>query len=437
MKPGLLAVLLAGAALAPPSGPPLLAQQRTVTLTEAIELAEQADPLVVQARGTVRSSGAGVRSAWASFLPSLSAGSTYGYSFAEGPSRTDPITQQVLPGGASSNSVSFGLNAGMELFTGFRRGAQLSAARAAERSADASEGDARAQATLNTTQQFLLALQSGELVRVRQGEIRRAEEKRAIAIAKLTTRASTISDSLQAEVDLGQARLQLLNEQNRLATAEAQLARLVGLDGRVGAAPDTALFGMVTVADPAALLQEGLDRSPAVLRAEAQAEASRAQVGASKAQYLPTLNLNAGTSFSGNDRNSYIYYSSRNLSVSLSWPLFNRFNREQDIVTRQVAYEADLARAADARRQVGANLTAQLATLATAEERIRLATASRAAAEANVRVQTERYRLGTATIVELGTVQDALSRAEQEFVTARFDYVRARAQIEAILGRPL
>jgi outer membrane protein TolC len=39
--------------------------------------------------------------------------------------------------------------------------------------------------------------------------------------------------------------------------------------------------------------------------------------------------------------------------------------------------------------------------------------------------------------VELNASQDALSRAEEEFVSARFDYLRAKAQIEAILGRQL
>jgi outer membrane protein TolC len=86
---------------------------------------------------------------------------------------------------------------------------------------------------------------------------------------------------------------------------------------------------------------------------------------------------------------------------------------------------------------VGANLTTQLAALQAAQERIQLTSASVEAARANARVQTERYRLGSIGIVELNASQDALSRAEEEFVSARFDYLRAKAQIEAILGRQL
>jgi len=39
--------------------------------------------------------------------------------------------------------------------------------------------------------------------------------------------------------------------------------------------------------------------------------------------------------------------------------------------------------------------------------------------------------------VDVLTSQEALDQAEVDAVTARFDYVRARAQISALIGRPL
>ena len=73
-------------------------QQRAVTLAEALELAQRNAPAVVQAQGNARAAGAGVRSAWGEYLPRLSASSSYGSSFSEGPARIDPITQQVISG---------------------------------------------------------------------------------------------------------------------------------------------------------------------------------------------------------------------------------------------------------------------------------------------------------------------------------------------------
>jgi outer membrane protein TolC len=102
-----------------------------------------------------------------------------------------------------------------------------------------------------------------------------------------------------------------------------------------------------------------------------------------------------------------------------------------------VALEAAQSREADARRQAGAALTSQLAALSAAEQRARLTAQNLETARASARVQTERYRLGSIGIVELNAAQDALSNAETDAVSARYDYLRAKAQIEAILGRTL
>jgi outer membrane protein TolC len=417
--------------------PTLDAQQRSVTLTEALRMAEAAAPAVIQAQGGVRSAGAQVRAAWGSFLPNVSTSASYGTSTSEQPSRVDPISGEVLGGNVSSSSVGFGANASFDLFTGFRRGSEMSSARATRRSAGASLDFERAQASLQATTRFLSALESAALVRVRQDGIRRAEEKRAIAIARLTTRAATISDSLQAEVDVAQARVQLASVIARQSEAEANLARVTGLDGRVSAVEDSTLYRQVAVPDAGALLDEAAARAPSVLRAEAQADAARAAVGISRSSYWPSLFISANTNYNGSDRGDYALFNTKGASVGLQWNLFNRFGRERQLAVSLADRDAAEARAADARREVGANLTTQLAALQAAQERIQLTSASVEAARANARVQTERYRLGSIGIVELNASQDALSRAEEEFVSARFDYLRAKAQIEAILGRQL
>ena len=429
--------LLLTSCVLPLAAVPLRAQQRALTLAEALALAEKNAPDVVQAMGNVRSAGAGVRAAWGTFLPTVSSSANYGSSFSDGPSRTDPITGEVISGSSSSRSLSFGGSAQIDLFTGFSRGANLSSSRANRTDAEAALAVAESQSALQTTNQFLLALQGADLVRVRNDAIRRAQEKLAIANAKLLTRAITIADSLQAMVDLTRAQLALLTEERNLADAEANLARFVGMDGRVAATADSSLFRLATIGDTAALLAEAQDRSPAVVRAGAQVRAAKANVSVVRATYLPRVSLSAGTSFSGSDRSDFALFNGRSVNLGLSWPLFNGFARERDLVTRQVALEAAQSREADARRQAGAALTSQLAALSAAEQRARLTAQNLETARASARVQTERYRLGSIGIVELNAAQDALSNAETDAVSARYDYLRAKAQIEAILGRTL
>jgi outer membrane protein TolC len=166
----------------------LVAQQRAVTLADAIRRSEQVQPDVVRAAGDVRTAGARRRSALGAFLPTVSASSSASDFFSEGESRVDPVTGLVISGNRSNRSLSTSLSASVDLFTGFRRGAEMRAARANENAADASLVDARFQQALTTTNQFLDALAARQLVRVRETSVRRAEEQLKTSIAKLQAR---------------------------------------------------------------------------------------------------------------------------------------------------------------------------------------------------------------------------------------------------------
>jgi outer membrane protein len=60
-----------------------------------------------------------------------------------------------------------------------------------------------------------------------------------------------------------------------------------------------------------------------------------------------------------------------------------------------------------------------------------------AAAQEALRMQRERYRLGASTIVDLLTAETTLNQAETGLVQARYNYLIARAQLEALVGHGL
>jgi outer membrane protein TolC len=125
------------------------------------------------------------------------------------------------------------------------------------------------------------------------------------------------------------------------------------------------------------------------------------------------------------------------VSLGLRWNLFDRFDRELAITEREAALDVADAEAADARREVSTELTARLAELDAARAAIDITATSVVAATEDLRVQQERYRLGASTIVDVLTSQEALNQAEVDVVVARFNYLRAKAQLEALIGRTL
>jgi outer membrane protein len=434
MGRALVAILLLGSTVLSGGA---AAQERSVTLEEAIRLSARVQPEVVRAASAVRTAGAQKRNAWGAFLPSVTAASSGSDFFSEGENRVDPVTGLVTSGNTTNRSINTSLSASVDLFTGFRRGAELSAARANVTAADASLINSQFQQALTTTNQFLDALAAAQLLRVRQASVRRAEEQLKTSIAKLRAGSATRSDSLRSLVTLGNTQLDLITTQSDLATAEANLARLIGESGRVHAIDDSSFYVVLPAVDTQALRSEAQTRSPQVQSAASSAAAARASVRASRSAYWPTLALSANTGWSGNRATDYQLLNQRQVSLALRWSLFDRFDRELAITQREADLDVAEATATDAKRAVEAGLQQRLAELDAAKTRIQITQTSVAAATEDLRVQQERYRLGASTIVDVLTSQEALNQAEVDVVNARFDYLRAKAQLEALIGRKL
>jgi outer membrane protein TolC len=415
---------------------PLAAQQPQqpvqleVTLNEAVQRSLQVQPAMIQARGDQDNAGAQRRAAYGAFLPTLSLSSS-----ASRQTQASIVNGfPVVPGDFTFNSA---LSANLDLFAGFRRLARRSNAQATLNAAEAGVVNQRFQVTLATKQAFYNALANEELVRVAQSQVRRAQQQLQISVEKLRAGSATRSDSLRSTVDYGNARIALLQAQANLATAQANLGRQIGVDQPVRAVPDTSLPALP---DTAALRSFALDEAPQVEQADQQARAAKASVWDARSAYLPTINASYRTSSQGIQQPWEGFDNNRNLNsltFALSWTLFNGFQREQSNTQAGTARDVAAARAADTRRQVRAQLTQQLAAMATTYQAIEIARANLAAATEDLRVQNERYRVGAATILDLLTSQTALTQAEVNVVQTRFNYLIARAQVEAVVGRQL
>lgn len=406
------------------------AQEPQVTLQEAVDLALKANPAVVSARGQVSIAAAGKREAIGNFLPSLSASTNY--STQPGREILNTTTNSVIR--PASHSYSAGLNSSITLFDGFRQFANRRSADASYESADAALVNQQFQVTLQTKQAFFNALAANDLVRTAERSIEQAEEQLRVSRDKLAAGSAIRSDTLSAEVGVANARLQLLNAQTQRATAEATLARLIGMDGSVRPVPDSALFRPVTI-DTVELRQEAIRQSPVVLQADAALDVANANVAISRAQYMPTLTGSYSRSWSGSRLDSLS--GTWSLRFGMSLPIFNGFTRETSMSRSIANRETAQAQSDDARRQVNQQLTQYLAALASAKSSAEIAQISRAAADEQLRVQQERYRLGLATIIEVLTAQVSLDQAEVNIVQARLNYLVAKAEIEALIGREL
>ena len=407
------------------------AQHVEVTLQEAVQRALQVQPAMVQARGDQSNAGAQRLAAVGAFIPSLTVNSS---AFRQ--------SQASIVNGFAAQAGTYQYNTGLtlslDLFDGLRRIQRYRNAAATGEAAGAGYTNQTFQVTLQTKQAFYNALATEELVRVAESQVVRARQQLQISVDKLHAGSATRSDSLRSTVDYGNARIALLQAQANLATAQANLGRQIGIDSLVRAVPDSTL---PPLPDSSGLRASALDNSPQVIQAQAQASALAATVWDQRSQYLPTLSVTYSTSSQGLSQPwDGFAPPNRNLNqlrFGLTWTIFNGFAREQQLTSAAVQRDVANARADDTRRQVNAALTQQFAAAATAFEQIVIARDNLAAATEDLRVQNERYRVGAATILDLLTSQAALTQAEVNLVQTRYNYLIARAQVEAVLGRTL
>ena len=406
-----------------------------ISIEEAVSLAQRNAPAAIQARGQVRTSSSAVRSALGSFLPSLTA------SMSQSQQSGAILGEQGrLITVAQPWRYSMGLSSNLELFDGGRRFSELRARRADVDAAEANEVSQRFNIALQVKREYANILAARESEAAARAQLEQAEAQLRAAVARVQAGAATMSDSLRSLIQVGNARLALLTAQNNLRTASATLTRLVGTPFLVTANPaDTTDLPSLTL-DSAALASLAA-QGPAVQQAELQLRAANAGVRSSRTSYLPTVSMRYSYNGSGSDAYSFsntagFQYGS-NLSFSLNFPLFNNFNREDQIVRARVSQDNAAAQLRDARLAAQQNLVQQLGVLRSAEERIRIQQASVLAAQEDLRVQQQRYALGASTLLDLLTSQSQLNQARAALIQARQDYRIARAQIEAIIGRDL
>jgi len=411
---------------------------RKISLDEAIRLAQQNSPDAIQAEGAERTSKAARVSAIGAIMPSATLNAGRVIQFGGGQTRINQNGEEVTIAQKPVNSTGLSMN--MTLFDGGQRLYNLRTAKSQIEAAEANRVAVKYNVALNVKQQYYAVLAAIESEDAATLQMAQANEQFKTSIAKVRAGVATRSDSLRGVIQVGNAQLALINAQSSKEAADASLTRLVGSPVPVTADPASMQENMAALPDSAELAALAL-KGPAVEQAQANLDAAKESRKASKTTYLPSLSASYSRSGSGTDPrfglgNDPFSYNGR-LSFSLSYPLFNNFQREEQVVRAKVAEVNAKAALRDTELGAQESLTQNIGALRSASQRVAVQAASVTAAQEDVRVQQQRYNIGASTLLDLITSQAALAQARQALIQARYDYRIARAQLEALVGREL
>jgi outer membrane protein len=420
----------------------LAAQQATIDTTyhpisvaEAVKLAQQNNLTAITAENAVRSANNSVRSAKAQLYPSLTA------SIGQGISAGDRV-------GPSNTIVSYtpawqynsGLSSQITLFDGGKTFADVRRSRADVASAEAAEVNTDFALALQVKTQYNAALAANEQLDAARAQLVVAQQQLEMTIAKVNAGAANVADSLNSVVQVGNAQFAILTADQNLRAANASLTRLAGTPYMITALPSDTLDHTYAPIDSVALLGLAL-QGPQIRQNEAQITSASAALRSQRTQYFPTLGVSLAYSGSGTkavygfNNNPYPYTRSANFSIS--YPIFNRWTRENNIQAAQITLENSQATLKDNQLAAKQTIITQLGLLHNAEAQMRIQQNTIAANQEALRVAQQRYQLGAGTFLDVLTSQSNLVAARLTLIQARFNYRNARAQIEAVIGRDL
>lgn len=240
-------------------------------------------------------------------------------------------------------------------------------------------------------------------------------------------------DATKAEVDLGNARLALVQAEDAALVAQATLANALGLAETTDWIPEDDAPLPAAPAPFEECWAIARRSRPALAAALARERAASELVNARVAALYPSLDLGFGFGFAGSTTPLPWSWS---FGPGLSWVPFNGFTNLYTIDEATAALKS--ARASRAAAEQSAWLDVRNAWLAwqDAQRRLELSTLVVQNAEETVTLAQGRFDFGKGTSVELTDARQALVQARADRVLARADLDLATAGISRALGIP-
>jgi outer membrane protein len=428
---------------APTTYPLESANAHSLSLDDAIKLAIQQNYTVANANFDVQNAEYEQRRQKDALLPDLNFTAGYGYNYT--------INPPEFFGTASpnaGNNLSYRLGSTFNIYNG---GSDAARIRSAGYSLDAYRSTftwTRQQTAFLVVNDYVNALRFRELVRSAQKTLAESQADLLRQQGLNQAGSTTLQAVYQQQAVVGQNELSLIQSENNYENAKADLlfalnvapseyqsysVNLLGID--------TSTSGAARFQADTALVPQAIDRiiqsRPDFVSARVRIQSNEAAVEAIHGLLLPRLDLNAGLGGSGSSSTMFKIAPQNAFSagLSLTVPLFDRFQNRLQIDEQNVIIEQNRIRLTQLEQQLRSDVAKSVNNLRFAGQGLDASNRSLVAAEENMRFATERLRVGAGIQLDVYLAETQLETARINQVNAVFNYVLAQKQLQYNLGQ--
>lgn len=410
---------------------------REMTLDECVTRTLEVNPRVLdKAEGVTKAAG-GIEEARSGYLPQL--GISGMYNFAE---KTQKV-QFPGPGGEMQEfeldftlDYSFSATLTQAIYTG---GAVSSSYKMSKYARDIAEADletTQSNLTLAVLVQFYAVLAAREAIVVAEEAIGNAEEHYAVTQARYNAGEVSEYDMMRAEVAVVNLRPGLIRARNLLEVSELALKNYMMLEPEAELDFVGVLEEMDYEVDPAEAVEVAFENRPEMRIVGKQAEIARESVTLAKSGRRPAFALQGSYDIRSNElsfggdawQDSYAGY------LVLSWSVFDGLRtRARVSQAHSEVRQADIA-IEDFKRAIELEVRGALLDAEAARETLASQVKNVDTAERGLNIVNERYAKGLATSLEVIDARLAFITAQENRISALFDFNVSTARLMKAVG---
>ncbi len=395
-----------------------------LTLRQCIDIALKNHPSVSAAAGAIRQSESKIGKARAGYYPQLSLQSGY--------SRIGPPASSLS--NSSYDYYSNALNLNQTLFDFGKTSTAVDIQKLGKQSAEADFQDTTASLTYSVQEAYFSLLKAKMSETVAVETVNQFQQHFEVAQTFFETGKSSKIDVTSAEVNLSNARIQLIGAQNALRLAQVNLNRAMGVVN----APEYDIqekFNMkaVDITFEAALAR-AYENRPDIQSIALKKGALEKTVDLNKKDYLPVLSGNAAYGYTGQDA---ALNQSWNVGVALTFPFFTGFSTKYAVEEARANLEVTRANEEALRQKVYQEVKSAWLNRHEAFERIEAGKVTVRQAEESLELAQGRYATGVGNSLEIVDAMIKLNNAKMTYIAALSDFNIAEASLEKAMGAKL
>lgn len=427
-------------------------EERTLSLTQAIDLALSRNPVLKAADNGVEAAKAGIGQARSAFLPRIDIYESYNRTNNPMLVAGDKMNQEVFgnkfqhlsdlknlrwsvltnPSPTSNFNTQFLLT--QPIFDQGKALLGMKLARLRSEGAENTREKVKQEIIFEVTSAFCQVILAKEDLKLALESEKSATAHVRLAEDLLKAGQVVKSDLLSAKVRLMEIKEMVIQASNNLEIARAALNKAMGIDQHELFEAEGALAYTKEERDLQDLINDALKQRPDLLFMDSKVKNASEAVTMAKTNYLPSLNFMA--QYDINDKDFGNHQSGESWSV---WGIF-RFNLFDGLNTTSQVKEAKEQSSnlshlqEELMNRIELEVRESFYRLREGEERVKVSNEAVAHAEESLRIVEDRYRAGLSNIIELLDNEVALTRARRNLLKARYDCRVARSRLDLAVG---